>query len=101
MFKRHSISAFSLAPIFFTLSVILQDKTMNCVAQLYMSADANLTFANIRDRCNINKISKKTAINKLSPTHEKRPYLLTVAGNRSKNQVHILNLPVTFRWQSD
>jgi hypothetical protein len=59
MFKRHSISAFSLAPIFFTLSMILQDKTMNCVAQLYMSADANLTLANMRDSCNIDKISKK------------------------------------------
>jgi hypothetical protein len=78
MFKRHSISAFSLAPIFFTLSVILQDKTMNCVAQLYMSADANLTLANMRDSCNIDKISKKTATNKLSSTLEKRPYPLTV-----------------------
>jgi hypothetical protein len=98
MFKRHSISAFSLALIFSTLSVTLQDKTMNCVAQLYMIADANLTLANIRDRCNIDTISEKEIeINKLSPTLKRSPYSLTVAGNRPKNQGQILYLPVTFR----
>jgi phospholipase A1 len=69
MFKRHSILVFSLALIFFPSSVISQDKVVNCVMQLYISADANLTLADIRERYNVDNVSEKeTEIAKLSLT---------------------------------
>jgi hypothetical protein len=102
IFKRRSISAFPLTQIFSTLSVSLQDTIMDCVAQVYNSADADLTLANIRHCCNIDNISEKEIeIKKLSPTLEISPYSLTVVGNRPKNQGQILNLPMTFRCPSD
>ena len=71
MFKCHSILAFALALIFFPSSVIAQDKVVDCVMQLYLSADANLTLADIREHCNVDNVSEKEIeIAKLSLTPE-------------------------------
>jgi phospholipase A1 len=71
MFKCHSILAFALALIFFPSSVIAQHKVVDCVMQLYLSADANLTLADIREHCNVDNVSEKEIeIAKLSLTPE-------------------------------
>jgi phospholipase A1 len=69
MFTRYAILYFTLAPVLFTPLVIAQDETIDCVMQHFINADASLTLADVRKRCNADNVTEKEVeIAKLSVT---------------------------------
>jgi phospholipase A1 len=69
MYRRYLFLVFTLTPIIFTSLAIAQDETVDCVMQHYINADASLTLADVRKRCNANNvIEEEVEIAKLSLT---------------------------------
>jgi len=59
MFKRYSIRSFTLTSIFFILLAIAQNIIEDCVMQHYVNADASLTLADVRKRCNVENVTEE------------------------------------------
>ena len=69
MFKRYSIRSFTLTSIFFIPLAIAQNIIEDCVMQHYVNADASLTLADVRKRCNVENVTEEDVeIAKLSIT---------------------------------
>ena len=69
MFKRYFFLFFTLTATFITPLAMAQDATVDCVMQLYLNADANLTLADMRKSCSIDNFTEEDVeIAKLSIT---------------------------------
>jgi phospholipase A1 len=69
MVKRYLFLFFTLTPIIFSSLAIAQDETVDCVMQHFINADASLTLADVRKRCDAyNVTEEEVEIAKLSLT---------------------------------